>query len=274
MKKYIFLAIALLGLNSASAQLFSNNRKFNTFATTYEKWNGIALKAPSGYVDAGQDPFIWGPQIGTKGYMSLGVNYYRMRLYSATDNVMIIYPSELYFNVDSNEPDNEYNGVAEYLVSANGYKFTRSKPDKVNGLTYIQLPDEAKDFCTKYEGKQAKKWFNAERVYVAHFKLEKPFDGRFSHAMVVSMHNRGKRVYEVMCFMNGDSESLRQKVFEDLKGTVKMYDTSEHTYQHNYRGYQLIVLDFGNNFDFSYLPQPVSETDKNKIKSSGPKRVN
>lgn len=85
--------------------------------------------------------------------------------------------------------------------------------------------------------------------------------------MVVSMHNTGRRTYRVVCFMTSDDESLREQVFEELKGTIKLYDTSDKTYMHNYRGRQATVLNFGNNFDYRYLPQPVSAFDMHAIKS-------
>ena len=267
MKKYLFLAVALFALNSASAQLFSNHREFNTFAEIYEQWNGIVLNAPKGYVDAGHDPFMWGPKSESEGRQSLAANFYRMRLKSPDSQVMIIYPIESYFGVDSTEPDNQLNGVAEYLVSAKDYQITRSEPDKNNGMRYVVLPEEAKNNCVMYTGKDARKWFAAERVYVAHFALPKPFDGKYTHAMVVSMHNTGRRMYRLVCFMTSDDESRRNQVFEELKGTVKLYDTSENTYMQNYRGRQATVLNFGNNFDFSYLPQPVNHFDVHAIKS-------
>ncbi|MBR2168767.1 MAG: hypothetical protein IJ952_00100, partial [Alistipes sp.] len=71
----------------------------------------------------------------------------------------------------------------------------------------------------------------------------------------------------VVCFMTSDDESLREQVFEELKGTIKLYDTSDKTYMHNYRGRQATVLNFGNNFDYRYLPQPVSAFDMHAIKS-------
>lgn len=267
MKKYIILAVALFAMNSVSAQLFSSHREFNTFAEIYEQWNGIVLKAPKGYLDAGHDPFIWGPQSESKGRMSMAAHFYRMRLKSPDGQVMIIYPIESYFGVDSTEPDNQYNGVAEYLASAKGYQITRSAPDKSHGMMYAVLPEEANNDWVKYEGKNARKWFAAERVYVTHFELPKPFDGRYTHAMVVSMHNTKRRVYRVVCFMKSDDESLREQVFEELKGTIKLYDTSDKTYKHNYRGRQAVVLNFGNNFDYHYLPQPVSPFDMKAIKS-------
>lgn len=267
MKKYLFLVVALFALNSASAQLFSNHREFNTFATSYERWNGIVLLAPKGYTDAGHDPFLWGPKSEIEGRTSRAANYYRMRLKSPDGSVMIIYPAEFYFGVDSTDPDNQYNGVADYLVSAKGYNFTQSAPDKTFGRIYTVLPEEAKNDWVKYEGKNARKWFAAERVYVAHFALPKPFDGKYTHAMVVTMHNTGRRTYEVVCFMTSDDESLREQLFEELKGTIKLYDTSDKTYMHNYRGRQEVMLEFGNNFDFRYLPQPVSEFDMHAIKN-------
>ena len=267
MKKYLILAFALFAVNSVSAQLFSSHREFNTFAEIYEQWNGIVLTAPKGYLDAGHDPFIWGPQSESKGRQSLAAHFYRMRLKSLDSNVLIIYPIESFFGVDSTEPDNQLNGVAEFVASAKGYEITRSTPDKSNGMTYAVLPDEAKNDWVKYEGKSARKWFAAERVYVAHFQLPKPFDDRYTHAMVVSMHNTGRRTYRVVCFMTSDDESLREQVFEELKGTIKLYDTSDKTYMHNYRGRQATVLNFGNNFDYRYLPQPVSAFDMHAIKS-------
>ena len=267
MKKYLLLAVALFALNSASAQLFSNHREFNTFAEIYEQWNGIVLNAPKGYVDAGHDPFLWGPKSESEGRMSRAANYYRMRLRSEDGSVLIIYPAEFYFGVDSTDPDNQYNGVADYLVSAKGYNFTQSAPDKTFGRIYTVLPDEAKNDWVKYEGKQARKWFAAERVYVAHFELPKPFDGKYTHAMVVTMHNTGRRTYEVVCFMTSDDASRREQLFEELKGTIKLYDTSDKTYMHNYRGRQEVMLNFGNNFDFRYLPHPVSAFDMHAIKN-------
>ena len=267
MKKYLILAVALFAVNSVSAQLFSSHREFNTFAEIYEQWNGIVLTAPKGYLDAGHDPFIWGPQSESKGRQSLAAHFYRMRLKSLDSNVLIIYPIESFFGVDSTEPDNQLNGVAEFVASAKGYEITRSTPDKSNGSMYAVLPDEAKNDWVKYEGKSARKWFAAERVYVAHFQLPKPFDDRYTHAMVVSMHNTGRRTYRVVCFMTSDDESLREQVFEELKGTIKLYDTSDKTYMHNYRGRQATVLNFGNNFDYRYLPQPVSAFDMHAIKS-------
>lgn len=267
MKKYLFLAVALFALNSASAQLFSTHREFNTFAEIYEQWNGIVLNAPKGYVDAGHDPFMWGPKSESEGRQSMAAHFYRMRLKSPDNQVMIIYPIESYFGVDSTEPDNQLNGVAEYLVSAKNYPIIRSAPDKNNGIRYVVLPDEAKNDWVMYDGKNTRKWFAAERVYVAHFALPKPFDGKYTHAMVVSMHNTGRRMYRVVCFMTSDDESRRNQVFEELKGTVKLYDTSENTYMQNYRGRQATVLNFGNNFDFRYLPQPVSAFDMKAIKS-------
>ncbi len=267
MKKYLILAFALFAVNSVSAQLFSSHREFNTFAEIYEQWNGIVLTAPKGYLDAGHDPFIWGPQSESKGRQSLAAHFYRMRLKSLDSNVLIIYPIESFFGVDSTEPDNQLNGVAEFVASAKGYEITRSTPDKSNGSMYAVLPDEAKNDWVKYEGKSARKWFAAERVYVAHFQLPKPFDDRYTHAMVVSMHNTGRRTYRVVCFMTSDDESLREQVFEELKGTIKLYDTSDKTYMHNYRGRQATVLNFGNNFDYRYLPQPVSAFDMHAIKS-------
>ena len=267
MKKYLILAVALFAVNSVSAQLFSSHREFNTFAEIYEQWNGIVLTAPKGYLDAGHDPFIWGPQSESKGRQSLAAHFYRMRLKSLDSNVLIIYPIESFFGVDSTEPDSQLNGVAEFVASAKGYEITRSTPDKSNGMVYAVLPDEAKNDWVKYEGKSARKWFAAERVYVAHFQLPKPFDDRYTHAMVVSMHNTGRRTYRVVCFMTSDDESLREQVFEELKGTIKLYDTSDKTYMHNYRGRQATVLNFGNNFDYRYLPQPVSAFDMHAIKS-------
>ena len=267
MKKYLILAFALFAVNSVSAQLFSSHREFNTFAEIYEQWNGIVLTAPKGYLDAGHDPFIWGPQSESKGRMSMAAHFYRMRLKSLDSNVLIIYPIESFFGVDSTEPDSQLNGVAEFVASAKGYEITRSTPDKGNGMMYAVLPDEAKNDWVKYEGKSARKWFAAERVYVAHFQLPKPFDDRYTHAMVVSMHNTGRRTYRVVCFMTSDDESLREQVFEELKGTIKLYDTSDKTYMHNYRGRQATVLNFGNNFDYRYLPQPVSAFDMHAIKS-------
>lgn len=267
MKKYLILAFALFAVNSVSAQLFSSHREFNTFAEIYEQWNGIVLTAPKGYLDAGHDPFIWGPQSESKGRQSLAAHFYRMRLKSLDSNVLIIYPIESFFGVDSTEPDSQLNGVAEFVASAKGYEITRSTPDKSNGMVYAVLPDEAKNDWVKYEGKSARKWFAAERVYVAHFQLPKPFDDRYTHAMVVSMHNTGRRTYRVVCFMTSDDESLREQVFEELKGTIKLYDTSDKTYMHNYRGRQATVLNFGNNFDYRYLPQPVSAFDMHAIKS-------
>jgi hypothetical protein len=132
---------------------------------------------------------------------------------------------------------------------------------------YAVLPDEAKNDWVMYDGKEARKWFAAERVYVTHFQLPKPFDGRYTHAMVVSMHNTGRRMYRIVCFMTSDDESRREQLFEELKGTIKLYDTSDKTYMHNYRGRQATVLNFGNNFDFRYLPQPVSAFDMKAIKS-------
>ena len=267
MKKYLILAVALFAVNSVSAQLFSSHREFNTFAEIYEQWNGIVLTAPKGYLDAGHDPFIWGPQSESKGRMSMAAHFYRMRLKSPDSNVLIIYPIESSFGVDSTEPDSQLNGVAEFVASAKGYEITRSTPDKSNGMVYAVLPDEAKNDWVKYEGKSARKWFAAERVYVAHFQLPKPFDDRYTLAMVVSMHNTGRRTYRVVCFMTSDDESLREQVFEELKGTIKLYDTSDKTYMHNYRGRQATVLNFGNNFDYRYLPQPVSAFDMHAIKS-------
>ena len=267
MKKYLFLAVALFALNSASAQLFSTHREFNTFAEIYEQWNGIVLNAPKGYVDAGHDPFMWGPKSESEGRQSMAAHFYRMRLKSPDNQVMIIYPIESYFGVDSTEPDNQLNGVAEYLVSAKDYPIIRSAPDKNNGIRYVVLPDEAKNDWVMYDGKNTRKWFAAERVYVAHFALPKPFDGKYTHAMVVSMHNTGRRMYRLVCFMTSDDESRRNQVFEELKGTIKLYDTSENTYMQNYRGRQATVLNFGNNFDFRYLPQPVSAFDMKAIKS-------
>ena len=274
MKKFLILAVAVMALQSASAQLFSSHREFNTFATSYEKWNGIVLLAPKGYTDAGHDPFLWGPQSETKGRMSPAANYYRMRLKSPDGSVMIIYPTEQHFCMDSADPANQFNGVAEYLVSAKGYKVAYSAPDKKSGMRYLTLPDEAKDYWVKYEGKDARKWFAAERVYVAHFELEKPFDGKYTHAMVVTMHNSGRRYYEVVCFMTSGDESRRNQVFEELKGTIKLYDTSEYPIGHNYRGHQEVILNFGNDFDFRYLPQPVSEAEKRMVKSRTTGRVN
>ena len=229
MKKYLILAFALFAVNSVSAQLFSSHREFNTFAEIYEQWNGIVLTAPKGYLDAGHDPFIWGPQSESKGRMSMAAHFYRMRLKSLDSNVLIIYPIESFFGVDSTEPDNQLNGVAEFVASAKGYEITRSTPDKGNGMMYAVLPDEAKNDWVKYEGKSARKWFAAERVYVAHFQLPKPFDDRYTHAMVVSMHNTGRRTYRVVCFMTSDDESLREQVFEELKGTINLYATSDKT---------------------------------------------
>ena len=267
MKKYLILTVALFAMYSVSAQLFSSHREFNTFAEIYEQWNGIVLNAPKGYLDAGHDPFIWGPKSESEGRQSLAAHFYRMRLKSPDSQVMIIYPIESYFGIDSTEPDNQYNGVAELLASAKGYQITHSAPDKSHGMTYALLSDEAKNDWVMYDGKNTRKWFAAERVYVAHFQLPKPFDGRYTHAMVVSMHNTGRRMYRIVCFMTSDSESLREQVFEELKGTIKLYDTSDKTYRHNYRGRQATVLNFGNNFDFRYLPQPVSAFDMKAIKS-------
>jgi hypothetical protein len=256
-----------MALQSASAQLFSSHREFNTFAEIYEQWNGIVLNAPKGYIDAGHDPFIWGPKSESEGRMSMAAHFYRMRLKSPDSQVMIIYPIESYFGVDSTEPDNQQNGVAELLASAKGYQITRSAPDKSHGMMYAVLPDEAKNDWVMYDGKEARKWFAAERVYVTHFQLPKPFDGRYTHAMAVSMHNTGRRMYRIVCFMTSDDESRREQLFEELKGTIKLYDTSDKTYMHNYRGRQATVLNFGNNFDFRYLPQPVSAFDMKAIKS-------
>ena len=267
MRKFLFLAVAIMALQSASAQLFSSHREFNTFAEIYEQWNGIVLNAPKGYVDAGHDPFIWGPKSESEGRRSMAAHFYRMRLKSPDSQVMIIYPIESYFGVDSTEPDNQQNGVAELLASAKGYQITRSAPDKSHGMMYAVLPDEAKNDWVMYDGKEARKWFAAERVYVTHFQLPKPFDGRYTHAMAVSMHNTGRRMYRIVCFMTSDDESRREQLFEELKGTIKLYDTSDKTYMHNYRGRQATVLNFGNNFDFSYLRQPVSAFDMKAIKS-------
>jgi hypothetical protein len=70
------------------------------------------------------------------------------------------------------------------------------------------------------EGDDVRKWFNAEKVYVAKFELLKPFDEVYTHAMVVALH--GKQNYEVVCLLKSGSKALYNKVFDDLKGNVML----------------------------------------------------
>lgn len=203
-------------------------KNFDTYAKIYKQATGYDLKAPKGYVDAGHSVFHWSPQ-SHKNFQSLC--YYRMRLYSSDKEALIVYPIETYQLNEATQA--EKNGVKKYVVMAKELPYEYSKPDPKTGMSRIMTTLEAAKYYKKIKGKDVRKWFNADYVYVGHFELQKPFGRNYTHAMVVSFH--GTQRYEVVCFMKNGKKSLREKVFNDLKGNIKLCDNpEEHITRTNY----------------------------------------
>ena len=220
MKKYLFFLFALLSFTSAKAQQSGSHKNFDTYAHIYNQATGYDLKAPAGYTDAGHSAFKWSPQ-SHKNFHN--IRNYRMRLYSSDKDAMIVYPLETYHLNEATQ--GEKNGVKLYVVMAKELPYRYSKRDPQTGLQSIITSPEAACYYKKLSGKDVRKWFNADYVYVGHFELQKPFGLDYTHAMVVSFH--GKQRYEVICFLKNGSKALRDKVFNDLKGNIKLCDNPD-----------------------------------------------
>lgn len=216
MKKYLFFLFALLSFSLAKAQQSNSHKEFDSYAEMYKNGSGYILKAPKGYVDAGHEAFYWSPQSHLNWH---NIRTYRMRLYSPADGVQIIYPVESYFSM-ADFSGLDATGVEYYVAAAKQYQVSYSQPDPTTGRQKIIIPPQAKKYYTKLEGDDVRKWFNAEKVYVAKFELLKPFDEVYTHAMVVALH--GKQNYEVVCLLKSGSKALYKKVFDDLKGNVML----------------------------------------------------
>ena len=270
MKRILFVFIALLHFVGVEAQTANSHTEFDTFAKIYQEGNGFVLKAPNGYADAGRDPFHWSP---ASHKHSRGEEIYRMRLHSKSDDVLIIYPSEGYFRYNPKEQSGELVGVSMYIQNAKEYPNALIKLNAMTGLQEVTLPEEAKQDYVKYSGRNVRKWFNADRVYVADFKLEKPFDEKYTHAMVVTFHQTGKRMYEVVCFFKNDDQKLRSKVFDDLKGNIMLYDNGEYTYKTNGASAVKIFEKWGNNYNDKYLSHPLDDNMMRIMRRKVPGRI-
>ena len=224
------------------AEHSNSHKNFDTYARIYNQATGYDLKAPAGYIDAGHRAFLWSPQ----SHKRFGhIKTYRMRLCSSDKQAMIVYPIETY--QASEAAYGEKNGVKMYVALAKKYPMDFSERDPQTGLSSIVTSPEAANYYKKISGKDVRKWFNADYVYVGHFELQKPFGkDDYTHAMVVSFH--GKQRYEVVCFLKSGKKSLRDKVFNDLKGNIKLCDNPEkYTTRTNCDALLEIVELFGEN---------------------------
>ncbi len=236
MKKYLFFLFALLSFTSAKAQQSGSHKEFDTYAKIYNQATGYDLKAPAGYIDAGHDAFYWSPQSHLNWHY---INMYRMRLYSPERDVQIVYPVETYHVSEATQ--GEKNGVKMYVAAAKQFPIKFSEPDPQTGLQSVITSPEVENYYKKLSGDDVRKWFNADYVYVARFELMKPFDDVYTHAMVVSFH--GKERYEVVCFLKSGKRSLCEKVFNDLKGNIKLCDNYKAYITRNLYDAQLEIVD-------------------------------
>ena len=263
MKRYLSIVVALLCFNCAQAQTADSHKEFDEYAKIYKEGSGYELKAPKGYVDAGHEAFFWSPQSHIR---AVGMKVFRMRLYSKKKDAMIVYPVEAYFALDKDGIGgiDEPNGVIEYVMSVNQYdwKYT-STPDPMTQKQKFILPKDVDKYYKMYDDKRLKKWFNADRIYVTHFKLLKPFD-EYTHAMAISFH--GYQKYEVVCFIKDDSKKLRESVFEDLKGNIMLNDSDEYTFKSVGKSQIKIVEKFGTECSKKYMyPTQSYSWEKNKM---------
>ena len=246
MKKNLFFLFALLSFTSAMAQHADSHKEFDAYAKIYQEGSGYMLKAPDGYVDAGHEAFFWSPQSHLNWH---NIKTYRMRLYSPADEVLIIFPVESYLAFEAHQQED--NGVIEYVLAAKQYPINYTQPDPQTGKQSIVVPKKFHKYYTKEVGSGVREWFNADEVYSAEFELLKPFDGIYTHAKVISFH--GKQRFEVVCFFKEGKAELFDKVFNDLKGNIKLSDDMDsYTYRTNSEAQVKIVEMFGNGTSDKY----------------------